>query len=162
MVGKLAKKNRGAKGSKPSQRIHWNGHFTLACCSFLLLVLSFAVIWEDLGYRETRAESMKALLDWDRGDETFRKSSLAASKKNEYRQSLKLAIGYLKEYKRDRKAHRTALALSLVQLKIALGQMDEASREGSIGKKVTSKLKEVELLMEEASSSTSNDDGESK
>ena len=146
MVAKISKKTRVQRS--PGRSFEWNGHFTIALCSLVLLMVSLAVIWEDLSYRKTRTESMKALLEWGGLDgQTYAKANLSASKKNEYRQSLKMAVGYLNQYKRAPEKNQSALALSQAQLKIALEQMDEPSKKGSMGKRVVKKLEEVEALM---------------
>lgn len=147
MVAKISKKVRAHRSSQVT--FQWNGHFTIGLCSLVLLLVSVAVILEDLNFRSTRSDSMKALLEWgDLDGQSFAKANLSVSKKNEYRQSLKMAIGYLKQYQRDPNKNQNALSLSQAQLKIAFVQMDERSQNSSVGLMITKKLKEVESLME--------------
>jgi hypothetical protein len=146
-ASKFTKISKPSKVSKPSHGLVWNGHFTVASCSLVLLMVGLAVIWEGVDYRQTRKESMKMLMEWGREGQSYSKANLSASKKNEFRESLKVAIGHLRQYRRDPEKNHNALVLSRAQLKIVLEQMGETSKKSSIGKNVLRKLKEVEALI---------------
>lgn len=149
MVAKMKKMPKKAASKRASSA--WNGHFTVAICSLVLLILGAFIVVEDFQYRQQRQESLARLEQWaSEGDGVVEQSSLNRAVRLEYRTSLKLAVGHLKQYQRDPVRHASSLVQAYSNLKIAYQQMGVDDRSTTVGKKVLDKMTEVKALLKAA------------
>jgi hypothetical protein len=114
---KLSKRTTDLAGKKSA----WNEQLSLGLFALGLLICTGFLVWEDVSYREKRTQFLKEAEGLLEKEMQKTKASADRSLKDDYRQTLKSASSYLKQYQRNpSNAHNLILAQG--QLKMALLQ----------------------------------------
>jgi hypothetical protein len=148
---KLSKKKKFVSKKKTSEKVSkstfWNGYFTLATLSLVLAILAVLALFEDIQYRKIRKEQMQLFAEFENDGRQVTHSNLSRNIKAEYRQSIKLAMGYYKKFRQNPKENLNDLQMSYAQFKIAKGQLKDFKHSQDMAAKLEDRMDKIKNLL---------------